>query len=169
MKKRESRGVIPKPPSTEFAVPEAVIRKLAELLRATDLSEIEVTRAGLSIRVKARETQNVSHVGFQTSTYSIPSSSARDIGVKKPFEESSDLHIVRSPFIGTFYRASTPANPVFVETGQTVTKGQTLCIVEAMKLMNEIEADASGVVEKIFVENGTPVEFNTALFGIRKT
>jgi acetyl-CoA carboxylase biotin carboxyl carrier protein len=82
---------------------------------------------------------------------------------------SSELHVVRSPFIGTFYRAPSPNSAVFAEVGQSVQKGQVLCIVEAMKIMNEIEADAGGVIEKIFIENGSPVDFNAALFAIRKS
>jgi acetyl-CoA carboxylase biotin carboxyl carrier protein len=74
--------------------------------------------------------------------------------------------VVASPFVGTFYRASSPENPPFVELGQTVRKGQTLCIVEAMKLMNEIESELSGKVLEILVQNGQPVEFGQPLFRI---
>jgi acetyl-CoA carboxylase biotin carboxyl carrier protein len=73
-------------------------------------------------------------------------------------------HIVKSPMVGTFYRASSPGSPAFVEIGQTVTKGQTLCIIEAMKLLNEIESDASGTIKAIRVENGQPVEYGQPLF-----
>lgn len=74
--------------------------------------------------------------------------------------------VISSPFVGTFYRASSPEAPSFVEIGQTVRKGQTLCIVEAMKLMNEIEAEVAGVVAEAFVQNGQPVEFGEPLFRI---
>ncbi len=77
------------------------------------------------------------------------------------------LAVVESPMVGTFYRAPSPGAPSFVEVGATVTKGQTLCIVEAMKLMNEIEADTAGTVVEICVENGKPVQFGQALFKIR--
>lgn len=82
---------------------------------------------------------------------------------------SKDLHIhtIYSPIVGTFYRAPSPDSPPFVEIGTTVREGDTLCIVEAMKLMNEIETDKSGIIEKILVENGTPVEFNQPLFLIK--
>ena len=73
-------------------------------------------------------------------------------------------HVVKSPIVGTFYRAASPASKSFVEIGDTVKEGDTLCIIEAMKLMNEIEADASGVVKAILVENGQPVEFGQPLF-----
>lgn len=77
------------------------------------------------------------------------------------------LVTVESPMVGTFYRAPSPDKPVFVEVGTTVTKGQTLCIVEAMKLMNEIEAEASGTIVEILIENAQPVQFGQALFKIR--
>ena len=73
-------------------------------------------------------------------------------------------HIVKSPMVGTFYRSPSPGSPAFIEVGQTVSDGQTLCIIEAMKLLNEIESDAAGVVKKILVENGQPVEYGQPLF-----
>jgi acetyl-CoA carboxylase biotin carboxyl carrier protein len=73
-------------------------------------------------------------------------------------------HTLKSPMVGTFYRCPSPGTPSFVEVGQTVTKGQTLCIIEAMKLLNEIESDAAGVIKAILVENGQPVEYGQPLF-----
>jgi acetyl-CoA carboxylase biotin carboxyl carrier protein len=75
-------------------------------------------------------------------------------------------HILKSPMVGTFYRAPSPGAPSFVEIGASVTKGQTLCIIEAMKLLNEIESDATGIVKAILVENGQPVEYGQPLFQI---
>ncbi|HRE15213.1 MAG TPA: acetyl-CoA carboxylase biotin carboxyl carrier protein, partial [Usitatibacteraceae bacterium] len=75
-------------------------------------------------------------------------------------------HTLKSPMVGTFYRSPSPGAPSFIEVGQAVTKGQTLCIIEAMKLLNEIESDASGVVKAILVENGQPVEYGQPLFVI---
>ena len=75
-------------------------------------------------------------------------------------------HVVKSPMVGTFYRSASPSVPAFVEVGATVNKGDTLCIIEAMKLMNEIESDASGVVKAILIDNGQPVEFGEPLFVI---
>jgi acetyl-CoA carboxylase biotin carboxyl carrier protein len=90
-----------------------------------------------------------------------PASSQAPAGTAKAF---SNGHIVKSPFVGTFYRSSSPGSDPFVDVGTRVRKGQTLCIVEAMKLMNEIEADRDGVVREILGENGQPVEFDQALF-----
>lgn len=151
-------------------IPEGAIRKLAEILNSTDLAEIEVKSDKMTIRVRAREasgasfvhTAPVMHAPMGGPTSIVASTKAADAPAA-----DAGLHIVRSPFVGTFYRAPSPTSPNFVEQGQATTKGQSLCIVEAMKLMNEIEADQSGIIEKIFVENGTPVEFNTALFAIR--
>jgi acetyl-CoA carboxylase biotin carboxyl carrier protein len=86
------------------------------------------------------------------------------VAVAAPVEPVSEGHIVKSPMVGTFYRSSAPGSPAFVEVGSEVKEGATLCIIEAMKLLNEIEADASGVVKKILVENGQPVEFGQPLF-----
>lgn len=81
--------------------------------------------------------------------------------------QADDLHIITSPIVGTFYRASSPTTAAFVSVGDMITEGKTLCIIEAMKLMNEINADVSGTVAKIFVENAQPVEYGQPLFGIK--
>jgi acetyl-CoA carboxylase biotin carboxyl carrier protein len=91
----------------------------------------------------------------------VPPSSAAD--------EEANLHIVKSPIVGTFYESASPGAPPFVVVGDSVKEGQVLCIIEAMKLMNEIEADASGEIAKQFVNNGSPVEYGMALFAIRKS
>jgi acetyl-CoA carboxylase biotin carboxyl carrier protein len=83
--------------------------------------------------------------------------------------EEQDIHVVRSPFIGTFYRSPTPGSESFVEVGKPVRRGQTLCIVEAMKLMNEIESEVDGVVNEVLADNGKPVQYGDALFKIKVT
>jgi acetyl-CoA carboxylase biotin carboxyl carrier protein len=84
--------------------------------------------------------------------------------VSAPVEAVPEGHIVKSPMVGTFYRSSAPGAAAFVEVGSEIKEGETLCIIEAMKLLNEIEADATGVIKKILVENGQPVEFGQPLF-----
>jgi acetyl-CoA carboxylase biotin carboxyl carrier protein len=96
-----------------------------------------------------------------------PAPSAAAPGEAAPAAVDDDLHEVTSPFVGTFYRSPSPDAPPYCEVGQRVEKGQVLCIVEAMKLMNEIEADAAGVIEAILVENAEAVEYGQALFKIR--
>lgn len=151
----------------EFPIPEQAIRRLSDLLKSTQLSELEVSHGDTRIRVKAQsEPTYLAAPGFSGHVPSIPAPAAP--AAKTAATEVSDLHIVRSPFVGTFYRAPSPTSPPFVEAGQSISKGQVICIVEAMKLMNEIESDVSGTIDKIFVENGTPVDFNTPLFGLRK-
>lgn len=159
----------PKKPTSKSPVPEELIKRLSDLLKLTDLAEIELSLKDTTVRVRAKEAQVAPVILGSPQAVTTPSAQPHSISKpSKSVEAHSDLHIVRSPFIGTFYRAPSPTSPSFVEMGQAVSKGQVLCIVEAMKLMNEIEADSSGVIEKIFVENGTPVEFNTPLFGIKK-
>jgi len=166
----KQRAPAPESSIQKHDVPEGVIRKLSDLLKTTDLAEIEVTTDKMSIRVRARETVGGATFVSAPSTPILPAAAPLSSAAPAAREEpKSDLHLIRSPFVGTFYRAPSPQSPSFVEQGQAVSKGQSLCIVEAMKLMNEIEADMSGIIEKIFVENGTPVEFNTPLFGIRKS
>ncbi len=84
-------------------------------------------------------------------------------------EADADLFIIKSPIVGTYYEAPSPGAPPFVKVGDTVKEGQVLCIIEAMKLMNEIEAETDGVVARMFVPNGSPVEYGMPLFGIRKS
>ena len=142
-----------------FEIPENVIRNLSKLLQVTDLAEIEISMSGMTVRVRAKEGRAIAFSSGQ-EILSTHGSTQKIVG--------SELHIIRSPFVGMFYRASSPKNPPFVESNQQVSKGQVLCIVEAMKVMNEIQSDTLGIVEKVFVENGSPVEFNTPLFGIRQ-
>lgn len=84
-----------------------------------------------------------------------------------PAEKDNHFHLITSPMVGTFYRAPDPSSAPFVEVGDTVKKNQTLCIIEAMKLMNEIESEVDGILEEIYVENGMPVEYGQKLFAIR--
>jgi acetyl-CoA carboxylase biotin carboxyl carrier protein len=85
----------------------------------------------------------------------------------EPMASANDLHYISSPMVGTFYRAPDPSSPPFVEIGEPIQKNQTLCIIEAMKLMNEIESDIDGVLEEIYVQNGKPVEYGKKLFAIK--
>lgn len=155
------------------------IKELIETVCQNGITELEVERAG--VRVKIRK--DVAAAPSATSAVFIPSVSAshvaqpaaisKDGPATKPQSESSgagideDLIVVRSPIVGTFYRASNPDAEPFVRLGDFVESGRVLCIIEAMKLMNEIESEASGEVVKIYLENGEPVEFGQSLFGIR--
>ena len=156
-------------PKDKLEVPEKVIEKLSNLLKKTDLNEIEIKSGELSVRVTAKINQaSVSSVNIPgiSSSENVSAGEAKSKALKE--DEQSELHIIRSPFVGMFYRSPSPTTASYVDLNQSVSKGQVLCIVEAMKVMNEIEADAAGKIEKVYVESGTPVEFNAPLFGIRK-
>jgi acetyl-CoA carboxylase biotin carboxyl carrier protein len=96
-----------------------------------------------------------------------PAAPSGNAAVLEPASDDVDLAIVKSPIVGTFYRAAEPGAPPFVDTGQTVRKGQVLCIIEAMKLMNEINAECDGEVVKVYVENGQAVQYGERLFAIK--
>jgi len=147
----------------------AEIRKLIKLVQSSDLTEIEIIEGEQSIRLSRQAT----HVAFAApsspmqvaATPAVTDSAAAAPAAPKAVEHSEE-NIVKSPMVGTFYTASNPDSPAFVSVGSQVSKGDTLCIIEAMKLMNEIEAEYSGTVEKIFLSNASPVEYGQAIFVI---
>ena len=144
------------------------LKKLIDLVEESGISELELTEGEESVRI-SRQGQAVQ----QPQQYTIPQQPATSIQNDIPnptanvikedkVEETSDA--LTSPMVGTFYRSSSPEADPYVEVGSTVKKGDTLCIVEAMKLLNEIEADRDGTIKKILVENAQPVEFGEPLF-----
>ncbi|MCA9666577.1 MAG: acetyl-CoA carboxylase biotin carboxyl carrier protein [Myxococcales bacterium] len=145
----------------------ADVRALARVLRQYDLSEIEVEREGERIRICRESTLAAGHavVGAAAALAPAAAPAAPDAGAAKEAVDDGSV-IVTSPFVGTFYRAPSPDSPPFVEVNQEVAKGTTLCIVEAMKLMNEIEAESDFKIVEILVKNGEPVEFGQALFKV---
>ncbi len=148
------------------------LKTLIDLVAESDIAELEVTEGESKVRiVKSSGTPQNQLVMMQPQqvpqTVSVPAAAPQAASAPiaaAPAEPEG--HIVKSPMVGTFYRASAPGNPAFVEVGSTVKEGDTLCIIEAMKLLNEIDADASGVIKQILVENGQPVEFGQPLFVI---
>ncbi len=145
------------------------LKKLIDLVEESGIAEIEVTEGEEKVRI----TRSVAAPTMQTvyapaapvqAAVAAPTQSAAP-AVTESAPAVRDLsNAQKSPMVGTFYRAASPSTPAFVEVGQTVKAGDTLCIIEAMKLMNEIEAEKSGVVKEILVENGQPVEFGEPLF-----
>ncbi|GBE02215.1 MAG TPA: acetyl-CoA carboxylase biotin carboxyl carrier protein [Nitrospirae bacterium] len=132
------------------------IQKLIDLLKDTDISEILIEKEGIKLRLKRERF---------LSPFEIVEKKAE--ASAKPLEEVEDvghLFTVTSPIVGTFYRATSPETDPFVNVGSRVNKGQVLCIIEAMKLMNEIECEVDGVVVRVLVENGQPVEYGEPLF-----
>ena len=157
------------------------IRELIEFLIEKDVTEFELERGDVKLRVKrGHETHIVSAATavpiVTAATASAPPAAPRPpaqtpapvAAPAAPPAEEVDLHYVKSPIVGTYYEAPSPGSPPFIKVGDTVKEGQVLCIVEAMKLMNEIEADASGEIVKILVANNAPVEYGMPLFAIRK-
>jgi acetyl-CoA carboxylase biotin carboxyl carrier protein len=146
------------------AVDFASVRALARIATEFDLEEIEVGDGRLRVR------RAVSREGGAAASAPAAASSPRPIALTPPVEAKGEAGtFVSSPFVGTFYRAPSPEAPSFVEVGQAVRKGQVVCIVEAMKLMNEIEAEFEGRVEEILVKNGEHVEYGQHLIRVAKS
>lgn len=145
------------------------IGKLIDLLEDRDLAEFKLEIEGFKIKItRDKINQGFSQMIAQPAVLDnseFPSAG----GSEKASEKDDGLLYVKSPMVGTFYRAPDPSSPPFVEIGEQVKPTQTICIIEAMKLMNEIEADIDGVVEDIFVQNGKPVEYGQKLFSIKPT
>ena len=142
------------------------IKKLIELVEESGISELEISEGEESVRISrvmtaAPAVQYVAQAPA-AAVAAAPAGAAAPADVK-PASEAMTGHIVRSPMVGTFYRTPSPDAKAFVEVGQTVSVGDPLCIVEAMKMMNQIEADKAGVVKAILLENGQPVEFDEPL------
>ncbi|MBF6570884.1 MAG: acetyl-CoA carboxylase biotin carboxyl carrier protein [Candidatus Binataceae bacterium] len=147
------------------------LKKLIDLVEESGISELEITEG--EEKVKIVKSGGATPATAQLSTahaVSIPTgatpAAVPGAAPAASAEAQQEGHVLKSPMVGTFYRSPSPDAKAFVELGQTVKEGQTICIIEAMKLMNEIEADASGVVKAILVENGQPVEYGQPLFVI---
>jgi len=149
------------------------IKQILDLVREHELAEFELERDGLKVRIR-KAGHEVAYVAApppvaaavappqpHVAAPSTPVLAAADEG------ESVDLAVIKSPIVGTFYRSSEPGAASFVNVGDTVRKGQVLCIIEAMKLMNEIESDCDGEVAAVYVENGKPVQFGERLFAVK--
>ena len=136
------------------------IKQLIELLKGTDITELQIEREGSKLKIRREK--------YLSSFEAISSAKRSEVAARKETEaevaEENKLATITSPIVGIFHRAPSPESPPFVETGSTVMKGQVLCIVEAMKLMNEIESDTDGIISKILVDNGQPVEYGEPLF-----
>jgi acetyl-CoA carboxylase biotin carboxyl carrier protein len=144
------------------------LKKLIDLVQESGIGEIEITEGEEKVRISRQlaatpmimATPSMQPAAMPTAA---GGPSGGTPGAAAPAAEPKG-HSLKSPMVGTFYRAPSPGAPSFVEVGQSVTKGQTLCIIEAMKLLNEIESDVSGTIKAILVENGQPVEYGQPLF-----
>ncbi|MEP5568815.1 MAG: acetyl-CoA carboxylase biotin carboxyl carrier protein [Halioglobus sp.] len=148
------------------------VKKLIELLEESNIGEIEIKEGEESVRISRNGNQNM--MAAPAPMYAAPPAAPAPAAPATaapaaPAAESAPAtsgHVVKSPMVGTFYRSPAPTSPSFAEVGQTVKVGDVICIVEAMKMMNQIEADKAGTIEAIMVENGEPVEFDQPLFSI---
>jgi acetyl-CoA carboxylase biotin carboxyl carrier protein len=135
------------------------IKKLIEIIEESDIAELEIKEGEEAIRI-SRYSAAPAPVAYAPAA--IPATAAPIL--QTPAEEKMSGHVVKSPMVGTFYRSASPGTNAFVEVGQSVNIGDTLCIIEAMKILNQIEADKNGTVAKILVENAEPVECGQPLF-----
>jgi len=138
------------------------VKKLIELIEESDIAEIEIHEGEESVRIN-RYSSNQPVAVAMSPAPAAAAVSAPAQAAATPAEETSG-HLVKSPMVGTFYSSPAPSSPAFVTIGQSVQKGDTLCIIEAMKILNQIESDASGVVKAILSDNGQAVEFDQPLF-----
>ena len=145
------------------------LKKLIDLVEGSGIAELEITEGEEKVRISRNNSANAP-VTASVTPVAAPGAMAPATGTApadgEPGARQVDGHVLKSPMVGTYYRAPTPGAKPFVEVGQTVNEGDTVCIIEAMKLLNEIEADRSGVIKAILVENGQPVEYGHALMVI---
>jgi acetyl-CoA carboxylase biotin carboxyl carrier protein len=167
-----------------------LIKQILDLMREHELAEFELEQEGLKIRVRKQGNTPV----FTMSAPTVPAIAAAPVpmpaltaaGVAASAglaaahpasaatgapadDEELELAVITSPIVGTFYRSADPSSPPFVDVGQVIRKGQTLCIIEAMKLMNEIESEYEGEVVRVYVENGQPVQYGERIFAIKRS
>ncbi|WP_218354166.1 acetyl-CoA carboxylase biotin carboxyl carrier protein [Alteromonas lipotrueiana] len=142
------------------------IKKLIELVEESGIAELEITEGEESVRIHRGPSASAAPMNYTIPAPAAPQAPAHPAPApaEQPEAQGPSGHQVKSPMVGTFYRASSPTAKSFVEEGQTVNVGDTLCIIEAMKMMNQIESDKAGVVKAILVENQEPVEFDQPLF-----
>jgi acetyl-CoA carboxylase biotin carboxyl carrier protein len=149
------------------------LKTLIDLVAESDIAELEVTEGENKVRIVKSGMAPQHHVTMMhpgspqyAPQYAAAAAPATAAAAPDEIPAEEPGHIVKSPMVGTFYRSSAPGSPPFIEIGSSVKEGDTLCIIEAMKLLNEIDADATGVITQILVENGQPVEFGQPLFVI---
>lgn len=141
------------------------LKKLIDLVEESGISELELTEGEEKVRISRAMAPSAAPVTQYVAAPSAPAATAPAPAAAVPVAApEAEGQVVKSPMVGTFYRASSPEAKSFVDVGSAVSAGDTLCIIEAMKLLNEIESEYTGVIKKIFVENGQPVEYGEPLF-----
>ncbi|MBM3807244.1 MAG: acetyl-CoA carboxylase biotin carboxyl carrier protein [Acidimicrobiia bacterium] len=150
------------------------IKQLVEFIKGHDLSEFELEQDGVKVRIKSGSANHHVVAVPAVASAASPAASAPAAPAAQPAQDTApasddggELGIVKSPIVGTFYRATEPGAKPLVSVGDTVRKGQVLCIIEAMKLMNEIDSEYDGEITSIYIENGQPVQYGERLFAIK--
>lgn len=149
------------------------VKKLIELLEESNINELEITEGEESVRISRGGTTTyaapapaAAPVAVAAAPVAAPPSPLSEATTTAPVADELAGHVVRSPMVGSFYSSPAPGSPTFVSVGQSVAPGDVLCIIEAMKMMNQIEADKAGTIGAILVEDGEPVEFDQPIFTI---
>ena len=148
------------------------LKKLIDLVQESGIAELEITEGEEKVKIVKGGEATVTPLAPATPEAPKPAAAAASAPATTPAppppaapeEPVAEGHVLKAPMVGTFYRSASPESKAFVEVGQSIKAGETMCIIEAMKLMNEIEADATGVIKAILVENGQPVEYGQPLF-----
>ena len=144
------------------------LKQILDLVREHELSELEVEQDGLRLKVRSGVSAPAGVAAAPATSAAAPPPAASTMQIPTAVDEADiELAVVKSPIVGTFYRSPEPGAPSFVDVGATVKKGQVLCIIEAMKLMNEIDSEYDGEVVSVYVESGQPVQYGERLFAIR--
>jgi acetyl-CoA carboxylase biotin carboxyl carrier protein len=156
------------------------LKEILQILEEKEIAEFELEEEGMKLRIRKASAASSNHAAGVAAPAPFPNPVANNpappvaaapapspAAPAPPAKQAEDLVVVRSPMVGTFFRAPDPNSPPFVNTGDRVKVGQVLCIIEAMKLMNEIEAEVAGEIAKVHHENGQPVQYGEALFSIR--
>lgn len=141
------------------------VKKLIELLETSDIAEIEIKEGEEAVRISRNSSVTTTVAAPAAAPVAAPAPSPA-AAEEKPAPQATSGHVVSSPMVGTFYRSPSPSSPPFVEVGTHVKAGDVVCIVEAMKMMNQIEAEKAGIIEAILVKDGEPVEFDQPLVTI---
>ena len=144
------------------------VKKLIELLEESGLSEIEITEGDDKVRISKQTSRSKTNKDTSVNISNETNVETEDTNDLSPTHKNN-FHEIKAPMIGTFYQAPEPTVEAFVKVGDPVSEGDTLCIIEAMKMMNKIDSDVDGIIERILVQNGDPVEYDQVLFLISQT
>jgi acetyl-CoA carboxylase biotin carboxyl carrier protein len=178
----EAAGPAAEPSTTDTEPDDSMnvdaIKQILDLVREHELTEFELEQGGVKLRVKKQGAAPPAPAPAAPQMAPLPAPALAPVAAMPapvaavpiaPVDELLELSVVTSPIVGTFYRTPDPSSPPFVDVGHKVKKGQTLCIIEAMKLMNEIESEYEGEIVKVYVENGQPVQYGERLFAVKTT